>query len=50
MTTELYPHIISDPDILSGAPVIVGAKVSAGSVVFAIASDKSLSEAIASMV
>lgn len=44
MTAELYPHIVADPDILSGTPVIVGTRVSAGSVVFAIAAGKSQSD------
>lgn len=44
MTTELYPHIVADPGILAGTPVIVGTNVSAGSVVFAIAAGKSPAE------
>lgn len=44
MTAELYPHIVADPDILSGTPVIVGTRVSAGSVVFAVAAGKTPTE------
>jgi uncharacterized protein (DUF433 family) len=44
MPTQLYPHIVADPAILSGQPVIEGTQVPASALVEQVASGRSLDE------
>ena len=44
MRYQLYPHIIADPDILSGKPVVEGTQVPASNLLEEVASGKSLDE------
>lgn len=44
MQYQLYPHIIADPDILSGKPVVEGTHVPASTLIEQVASGKSLDE------
>jgi uncharacterized protein (DUF433 family) len=44
MSTQVYPHIIADPEILSGKPVIEGTQVPASKLIQQVARGKSLDE------
>jgi uncharacterized protein (DUF433 family) len=44
MTTQLYPHIIADPDILSGRPIVEGTQVLASTLIGQVAAGSSLKE------
>ena len=44
MSTQLYPHVIADPDILAGKPVIEGTTVPVHLLVAQVAMGKSLDE------
>ena len=44
MTTQLFPHIVADPDILSGRPVVEGTQVPVSTLIEQVAAGKSLDE------
>lgn len=44
MSIQLYPHIITDPDVLSGLPVIEGTQVPVSTLIARVATGKHLEE------
>jgi uncharacterized protein (DUF433 family) len=44
MPVQLYPHVVADPNILAGRPIIEGTQILASTLVAAVADGKSLDE------
>lgn len=44
MSTQLFPHIITDPDILSGKPIVEGTRVPVSELIAQVADGKSFDD------